>query len=47
MKATEEGKARHNYQGASQDEVTFLEMAKEAGFAYFVERSSETLTIEV
>ena len=26
------------YTGASQDEITFLEMCKEVGFAYMIER---------
>jgi magnesium-transporting ATPase (P-type) len=35
------------FQGASQDEVTFIEMAKEVGFTQFVSRNSDTITIKV
>jgi magnesium-transporting ATPase (P-type) len=38
---------KSSYQGASQDEVTFLEMSKETGFASFKHRSSDTVFIQV
>lgn len=31
--------------GASQDEVTFLEMCKATGFAYFIERQADKVRI--
>jgi phospholipid-transporting ATPase len=36
-----------SYQGASQDEVTFLNMSRDAGFAEFKERARDDLKIEI
>ena len=36
-----------SFQGASQDEVTFLEMSRKTGFAEFKERSREDVKIEI
>ena len=36
-----------SYTGSSQDEITFLQMCKEVGFAYFIERDSDNIKINV
>jgi magnesium-transporting ATPase (P-type) len=42
-----DSKDEEQYSGASQDEVTFLEMCKRIGFARFVERDSNVIKIEI
>ena len=39
--------ANQQYSGASQDEVTFLEMCRDANFAQFVQREQDLITIHV
>jgi len=41
------GQMTEQYSGASQDEVTFLEMCKKTQYARFIERDSNIIKIEV
>lgn len=42
-----EGEKEPSFTGASQDEISFLEMCKIVGFIKFVERDSDTIKIDV
>lgn len=47
LEADATGKKVETYQGASMDEVIFLEMAKASGHVRFVERDNDSITINV
>lgn len=48
MKVGTQGEDKaESYQGASQDEVTFLDMCKETNFVHFKERTSDKIFIEL
>ena len=45
--ADKTGTLVENYSGASQDEVTFLEMCKKSQYGRFIERDSNIVKIEI